>query len=119
MEGFRYYDLMRWKRGHLLARTFYGAYYPNKGTFDLDGDGNDDVGVVDVRPSPPVSGVQYFVLGSDRALSEGDRGNIIIHPNITKVFDQKKDYLYPLPFNELLLNRELEQNPGWENIPER
>ena len=26
MEGFRYYDLMRWKQGRLLARTFYGAY---------------------------------------------------------------------------------------------
>ncbi|HMR17921.1 MAG TPA: RagB/SusD family nutrient uptake outer membrane protein [Sphingobacterium sp.] len=113
MEGFRYYDLMRWKQGRLLARTFYGAYYPGKGTFDLDGNGTNDIGVVDVRPSPPVSGVQYFILGSDRALSGSDRGNIIIHPNIEKVFDENKDYLYPLPINELLLNPQLEQNPGW------
>ena len=113
MEGFRYYDLMRWKQGRLLARTFYGAYYPAKGEFDLDGNGTKDIGIVDVRPTPPTPGVQYFILQPNRTLSGGDSGNIIIHPNITKVFDEEKDYLYPLPINELILNPQLEQNPGW------
>lgn len=117
MEGFRYYDLIRWKQGRLLARTFYGAYYPGKGTFDLDGDGSDDIGIVDARPSPADPAVQYFVLGNSRALSEGDRGNIIIHPNINKVFDENKDYLYPLPLNELILNPQLHQNPNWQDVP--
>src|SRR5690606_7430287 len=116
MEGFRYYDLMRWKQGRLLARTFYGAYYPSKGLFDLDGDGVDDIGIVDNPPSSPVPGVQYFILQPSRALSEGTKGNIVVHPNIEKVFVEGKDYLYPLPINELILNDQLEQNPGW---PER
>lgn len=116
MEGFRYYDLMRWKQGRLLEKTFYGAYFPGKGTFDLDGDGTDDIGIVDTRPSSPVSGVQYFILGSDRALSEGNKGNIIVHPNIVKKFVEEKDYLYPLPINELLLNNQLDQNPEWDDV---
>lgn len=113
MEGFRYYDLMRWKQGRLLARTFYGAYYPSKGLFDLDGDGVDDIGIVDKQPSSPVPGVQYFVLQPSRALSEGTKGNIVVHPDVEKAFDEDKDYLYPLPLNELILNEQLEQNPGW------
>ncbi|WP_257668413.1 RagB/SusD family nutrient uptake outer membrane protein [Parapedobacter tibetensis] len=113
LEGFRYYDLMRWKEGHLLAETFYGAYYPGKGTFDLDNDGNDDIAVVDTRPNNPVAGLQYFTLPPDKALSEGDMGNIIVHPTIDKVFDEEKDYYYPLPINELILNPTLRQNEGW------
>lgn len=116
MEGFRYYDLMRWRRGPLLAETFRGAYYPGKGEFDLDGNGTPDVGIVDARPSPATPGVQYFILGTDRVLSQGTRGNIIIHPNVNKEFDERKDYLFPLPLNDLLLNDQLEQNPYWEDI---
>lgn len=113
MEGFRFNDLMRWKEGHLLAEVFYGAYYPAKGTYDLDSDGKDDVAVVDVKPSPSVPGLQYFVLMPDKALSEGDKGKIIVHANVEKTFDEEKDYLYPLPLSELLLNPQLIQNNKW------
>lgn len=113
MEGFRFNDLMRWKEGHLLAETFYGAYYPAKGTYDLDGDGKNDVAVVDVKPTPSVPGLQYLVLQPDKALSEGDKGKIIIHSKVTKTFDEEKDYLYPLPLSELLLNPQLKQNNKW------
>lgn len=113
MEGFRYNDLMRWKEGHLLAEVFYGAYYPAKGTYDLDGDGKNDVSVVDAKPSPSVPGLQYFVLQPDKALSEGDKGKIIVHSKVVKTFDEEKDYLYPLPLSELQLNPQLEQNNKW------
>lgn len=113
MEGFRYYDLMRWKEGHLLAEPFYGAYFPGKGLFDLDQNGTNDIAVVDTKPSTTVPGVQYFILQPDKALSEGTKGNIIVHPNLNKVFDEAKDYLFPLPINELILNPQLDQNPEW------
>ncbi len=113
MEGFRFNDLMRWKEGHLLAEVFYGAYYPAKGTYDLDGDGKNDVAVVDVKPSPSTPGIQYFVLQPDKALSEGDKGKIVVHSKVTKTFDEDRDYLYPLPLSELLLNPQLKQNNKW------
>lgn len=113
MEGFRFNDLMRWKEGHLLAEVFYGAYYPAKGTYDLDGDGKNDVAIVDAKPSPSVPGLQYFVLQPDKALSEGDKGKIIVHSKVAKIFDEEKDYLYPLPISELQLNPQLKQNNKW------
>ena len=46
MEGFRYYDLMRWKEGQCMAQSFKGFYLPataiNK-AYDIDGDGTNDV----------------------------------------------------------------------------
>ncbi len=114
MEGFRYYDLIRWKEGHLLAEPFLGQYFPGKGEYDLDNDGKKDLAVVDVKPANPVAGMQYFPLKPDRALSNGESGNLVIHPKVTKVFDEIKDYLFPLPTTELLLNPKLKQNPGWK-----
>lgn len=112
MEGFRYDDLMRWEEGPLLEETFKGMYFPSTGEFDLDNDGEDDVAVVD-DPSNTVSGLQNIVLSSELALSDGNEGMIIVHPNLDKTFEEPKDYLYPLPIEELQLNDELEQNPGW------
>jgi hypothetical protein len=113
MEGFRYHDIMRWKEGHLLAETFQGMYFPSKGTFDLDGNGKDDFALVDEKPASPVAGIQYYILGNDKALSDGNSGKIIVHPTTVKVFDESKDYLYPLPSSELTLNTNLVQNPNW------
>jgi hypothetical protein len=30
-------------------------------------------------------------------------------------FDERRDYLYPIPTRELTLNPNLKQNPGWQN----
>ena len=43
MEGFRYYDIMRWKEGKLFENDLLGIYVPGPGTYDLDKDGTDDV----------------------------------------------------------------------------
>jgi hypothetical protein len=114
MEGFRYQDLMRWKRGPLLALVFKGAWYPGKGSYDLDGDGKNDVSLVDALPANPDKTLQYIILSADKTLSEGDKGNIIVHPNTPKTFTDPKHYLFPLPRTELLLNTNLTQNTGWE-----
>lgn len=113
MEDRRYDDLMRWKAGPLLAQTFQGMYFPGKGEFDLDQNGTVDVALVDAVPAQKKSGVQYLVLGDVFVLSQGDKGNVVPHADLAKVFDESKHYLWPLPLTELLLNKQMVQNPGW------
>ncbi len=113
MEGFRYDDVMRWKAGQLFAETFRGMYFPSKGFHDLDRDGTVDLALLDEIPAEKLPNVQYWQLGVDFVLSEGDRGNLIVHPTLNKVFDESKHYFFPLPRTELLLNNNLTQNPGW------
>lgn len=113
LEGFRYTDLMRWKEGDLLAETFEGMYFPGPGVYDLDNDGKNDVAII-TSSADAVSGLQNILLGPERALSNGTSGNLIVHPQLNKVFEDPKHYLFPLPITELLLNDNLDQNPGWE-----
>ncbi len=48
--------------------------------------------------------------------SEGNKGgNIMINPNISRNFDENKDYFYPIPISERLLNPNLTQNTDWND----
>lgn len=105
----RWEDLMRWKEGHLLTDTFEGMYFPGPGFYDLDRNGSMDVEVYS-GSKPPATG-PYQIPTSD--LSEGTSGNILANKNIVKTFDESKDYLWPLPTEDLTLNPNLEQNPNW------
>ena len=112
MEGFRWNDLMRWKEGHLLTDQFKGAYFPGAGNYDLDGDGATDL-VLYTGAQPAVPGAQFLKLGTDVTLEQGTSGNIVVNPGTPKSFNENKDYLYPLPTQDLLLNPNLKQNPNW------
>jgi len=113
MESFRWDDILRWKSGQLLTRQFKGMYFPSTGKFDLNGDGKEDVWIYEgTKPNAP--GVQLLKLGSEILLENGTSGNVIINAHIDKKFDEAKDYFYPLPIQELDLNENLTQNPGWE-----
>lgn len=115
MEGFRWDDLMRWKEGQLVAEQFYGEYFPGPGSFDLDGDGKADVVIYTDNKPPTQEGVTYLKLGTDVSLANGaNGGDIIINGDIPKTFHEDRDYLDPLPIQELLLNPDLTQNPNWE-----
>ena len=48
-----------------------------------------------------------------RPLTNGNSGNLDPFPN-GGFFDESRDYFYPLPIEDLQLNENLEQNPGWE-----
>jgi len=111
-EGFRYDDLMRWKSGALLAQQFLGMYFPGLGNYDLNGDGQPDVGLVTSKPANP-GNVSYFVVGKDIFLSNGNSGNVVVNPTLVKTFSDPKNYYFPLPTTELMLNKQLKQNPGW------
>lgn len=113
MEGFRWDDLVRWKAGKLLEPHFIGMYFPSLGEFDLDGDGTPDL-LLYTGTAPATTASQSVEIGGVLQLTEGDHGNLIGFKDNTKMFDESRDYLYPLPTGDLLLNENLVQNPNWD-----
>lgn len=114
MESFRRRDLLRWKEGHLFAAQFKGMYFPGVGPYDLDGDGKVDVYIY-TGTRPPETGPQYLKLGSEVILENNTNGGVIVvNPQVAKVFNEERDYLDPIPVQELQLNPNLVQNPNWK-----
>lgn len=116
-EGLRWDDLMRWKEGKCIEQEMYGMYFPGPGEYDLTGDGVADICLYEGsnRPSSSVSGIVFLQIGSQEGvlLSEGSSGYVDPQQGLQHVFDEARDYYYPIPTNELQLNDKLEQNPGW------
>jgi hypothetical protein len=88
-DGFRFDDLHRWHAGTLInnPKTILGIRltptYRTKYTYDISGV------VVDAN------------------------GNVRVYPSITARAWDDKMYLYPIPTQELTLNPNIKQNPGW------
>lgn len=113
-EGHRYRDLLRWKEGGRLAKPFYGMYFPGVGEYDLDHNGSIDLVIYQGQAPTTVPGRQYQRLG-ELVLENGTNGGRIVNlPDIIKRWDESKDYYYPIPTQELQLNTNLQQNPGWD-----
>ncbi|MDR1982106.1 MAG: RagB/SusD family nutrient uptake outer membrane protein [Tannerellaceae bacterium] len=101
-EGFRWDDIIRWKAGKLFEnpKTFLGmrvtpevvanfpeeSFYGESGVQTVDYEGNEYINVY-------------------RTKSVDDAGR--------KWSDNDKRYLDPLPLEELTVNKNLTQNPGW------
>lgn len=117
-EGFRFDDLVRWKSGTSINQELYGMYFKQPGSYDLTGDGVADYILYAEGTSKPTApdGVQVLQLGKDILLTEGDHGYVYYHKNIARTpFNEGRDYLYPIPINERSLNKNLTQNPGWND----
>lgn len=117
-EGFRFDDLVRWKAGHCIDQSIYGMYFPGPGEYDLTGDGVADVILYASGTSKPsaASGTQVYKIGEEIILSEGNKGYVSYHKNIERTpFSEQRDYLYPIPSDERSLNKNLTQNPGWND----
>ncbi len=124
-EGFRYYDIMRWKEGQTFTQPLLGLYIPAKddsnldgakGDYDLDGDGTPDVCFVEKGESVSTKAPLKLVLEQDVFLSEGDHGFISPHKNNRGKWNEERDYLYPIPTNDRELSGfALTQNPGWKD----
>ncbi|WP_064197307.1 MULTISPECIES: RagB/SusD family nutrient uptake outer membrane protein [Emticicia] len=83
-EGHRYWDLMRWKTAEIeLPKPVLGNFF-FKTEFGAS--------------TPAVVTPDGFIL--------------VTAANFRK-FDPAKDYLWPLPLNEISLNPNLKQNPNW------
>ncbi|WP_316817392.1 RagB/SusD family nutrient uptake outer membrane protein [Pedobacter nyackensis] len=112
-EGLRYYDLIRWKEGQIFSRVFNGMYFPGVGTYDIDHNGTIDLHIYEGTKPASVPGRQYLKIGEVVFENGRNGGQIITNPTVTKQWDESRDYLYPIPTQERLLNKALKQNEGW------
>jgi starch-binding outer membrane protein, SusD/RagB family len=121
LEGFRFDDIVRWRRGELMEMEWTGFYVPELVTpLDLNEDGIMDVAFFQgTRPTPGVSGVTYInvsptVSGGNNPhkLKNGTFGEITWLNTIPRKWEEK-NYLYPIPEPARLANPALGQNPGW------
>ncbi|MCC9044282.1 RagB/SusD family nutrient uptake outer membrane protein [Myroides sp. M-43] len=112
MEDHRWEDIVRWKEGQKLTQPIEGMYFPGIGAYDLDQNGTVDIHLYDGQKPENQKGVYYVKLGRDLNLSSNNL--VEPHPTFrTRTFKEDKDYLYPIPVQELQLNPNLKQNPGW------
>lgn len=120
LEGFRFDDLMRWKKGDLLEQEWTGFYVPSLNTLmDLDNNGTPDVAFVQQAPANPVQGVQYVNVAptingkvNPEQLTNGTYGELTWLKDAPREWTDNK-YYYPIPESALLKNPKLGQNPGW------
>ncbi|WP_156307409.1 RagB/SusD family nutrient uptake outer membrane protein [Sphingobacterium endophyticum] len=122
LEGFRFNDLKRWKRGELMAQLpWTGIYVPALDKLmDLDHDGKPDVVFYDGSKSGPSitvpAGVAKVAIGGKA--SNFQTMTSTNHLEWFKAqprtwYSDGRQYLYPIPANSLVLNPDLGQNPGW------
>jgi len=122
LEGFRFDDLRRWKRGELMADLAWsGMYVPALNVLmDLDKNGTYDVVFYDGSTSGPTIEVP---TGCARVPIGGSSNN---YQTLTatnhlewfkaqprKWYDDDRQYLYPIPATAIVKNNNLSQNPGW------
>jgi len=82
-EGFNYWDLIRWKTAE------------------------------DIMPQT-IYGAKFFLEEYGETANKLDENNfVIVQGESDRFFDPAKDYLWPLPLQEIGLNPALEQNPNW------
>jgi hypothetical protein len=120
-EGLRFSDILRWKRGSLMQMEWNGFYVPSLNTpMDLNEDGVLDVAFYQgTRPTPAVAGVTYVDVSAtisgkvnSQRLKDGTLGELTWMNEISRKWSDKQ-YFYPIPQNDLLVNPKLGQNPGW------
>ena len=132
LEGFRYYDIIRWKEGKVFEQPYKGMYFPclTQGSgdnrydvFDMNDGTVGDKEKVDIciytGKKPSVKNIRkFYKLGDEFVLTDGDKGNIICHDieKEPRQWREDRDYLYPIPTQERLLsNGTLSQNPNWND----
>jgi hypothetical protein len=127
MEGFRYWDIMRWKEGKVFEEEFLGMYIKGAGPLDVDGDGKADFNIATAsNPGTPNAGIT-LKIGENLTLVEpsaggstynGESGFLTVHRQdvMQRKWIEERDYLYPIPTKErVLTNGALKQNPGWDD----
>ena len=117
MEGLRYWDIMRWKEGKRFEKPIAGLYFAGTGEYDLDGNGTVDVYIYDSETAPGnKADVLYLKLGTDIVLSGKTSGNLLAHSTTPRIWNEERDYLYPIPTDDRVLTQgAISQNPGWDD----
>lgn len=121
LEGLRFADILRWKRGDLMKMEWNGFYVPElKTPMDLNEDGKMDVVFYQgTKPSPALSGVEYVNVSATVGTSQNSQrlkndtyGELTWMNNLTRTWNDR-NYYYPIPATDLITNPNLGQNPGW------
>ncbi|WP_028298704.1 RagB/SusD family nutrient uptake outer membrane protein [Olivibacter sitiensis] len=121
LEGFRFSDILRWKRGELMQMTWNGFYVPELVTpMDLNEDGVLDVAFYQGdKPNPAIAGVTYVDVSetlsgkvNSQKLKNGNSGELTWMTEISRKWDDKL-YYYPIPQADRVANPNLYQNPDW------
>ena len=118
-EGFRQWDLLRWKEGKWMTPAstngFQGIYFPGLGEYDLDGDGKMDVCLYQgTKPSTTAPDANIIEVAGNWSLTEGTSGNLTYYKQENYQWDEGRDYLWPIPEDQRqITNGALSQNPGW------
>lgn len=114
-EGHRYWDIMRWKEGWRFTREFTGMYISGAQNYDFDGDGQDDFCVYEGNVEPD-SKIPAKASISSLNLTDISSGNIVRHTTYERVWREDRDYLYPIPTDDIeLTNGAIKQNPNWND----
>ena len=119
LEGFRFNDLKRWKKGELMTMRWTGIYVPALNVqMDLDKDGTTDV-IFYTGSKPtglPASCTPVKVgAGTQQGLSEGTSGYLTWSDNDLRTwYEDGRQYYYPIPALVMVKNPAITQNPGWE-----
>ncbi|MES3017855.1 MAG: RagB/SusD family nutrient uptake outer membrane protein [Bacteroidota bacterium] len=120
LEGLRFSDILRWKRGPLMQMEWNGFYVPSLNTpMDLNEDGVLDVAFYSGTKPTAVAGVTYVDVSpkigtatNSQLLKNGTSGELTWMNEISRKWNDKQ-YFYPIPQTDLLKNPKLGQNPGW------
>lgn len=103
LQGFRLDDLMRWRVANLLKGTKgrgRGAYL-----------GEDGVLFKSFSPAIQEEGLNHVLLDNDGWMDPLKE----YLPDGYK-FNENRDYLLPIPPDEIQMDHELNQNPGWGKV---
>ena len=131
LEVSRWDDIVRWKEGKTWMEPLQGMYFAGPGIYDLTGTGKHFFYLYDTAKAPEVPAAdkdkytfiqiqeieidgKYVAHSDGIVLSDGHSGFVDMHRTKTRSFDEGRDYLYPIPKGDIDLNRNLEQNPGWD-----
>ena len=118
-EGWRYHDLLRWRLAekvfnspeYYLKRVWSGnkAWDGNEASVSADfkqlirnwENGNYPIGGTPQIDENGIADIKYMV----------DAGYIVVAAE--RKFDKERDYLWPIPASDRLINDKLTQNPNW------
>jgi hypothetical protein len=123
LEGLRFSDLLRWKRGELMEQEWNGFYVPSLNTpMDLNEDGVLDVYFYQGTPPLPenrIKTVTYIDVSAkignatnSQLLKNGTSGELIWMNEVQRKWNDR-NYYYPIPLADFQRNPNLGQNPGW------
>jgi len=121
LEGLRFADILRWKRGELMKMEWNGFYVPAINTpMDLNEDGINDVAFYQGTTQPSLGKIEYVnvseMIGTNfnsQRLKNNTYGELTWMNNLERVFEDRH-YFYPIPEADRLTNPNLGQNPGWD-----